>query len=111
MDTNNDQDRQDAIIDQIHLLLEEKRTSLAVMRTGISILIIQLFVFGILIATSRFHDPGRVLHFTIPFSIINLALLVLGGYLIFYSFLRLRHYDAAILRLKKKHPRLSEILD
>ena len=40
-------------INQVQLLLAEKRTALAVMRTGIAVLALPLSVFSALIATSK----------------------------------------------------------
>lgn len=44
------------IINEVQLLLAEKRTSLAVMRTGIAMLALPLSVISVLIATSKYYD-------------------------------------------------------
>ena len=54
------------IIDAISLLLAEKRTSLAVLRSGIAIFTLPLSVFTILIATSRFYNAMESLHLITP---------------------------------------------
>jgi hypothetical protein len=44
------------IIAEIQLLLAEKRTSLAVLRTGITMAILPLSVMSLLVATSRYYE-------------------------------------------------------
>ena len=43
-------------INQVQLLLSEKRTSLSVMRTGIAMLALPLSIFSALIATSKYYE-------------------------------------------------------
>ena len=81
------------------------------MRTGIFIVLAQLVFICVLIATSRFYETLRVVHMLVPFCVLNFALLCLAGYLIVHSLLRIRHYDSVILRLKKKHGWLSQLMD
>ena len=99
------------IIEDIQVLLEEKRTSLMVMRTGIAIFVFQIFIFGFLIATSKFYHFLEVMHMSIPFYIINACLMVLAYYLIITSLIRTRRYDRIITELKKKHRRISGLID
>ena len=96
---------------EIRLVLDEKRTSISVLITGISILLAQLIIQGFLIATSQFYKIIDVLHIVIPFYIINIVLVFLSFYLIIHSLLRIRHYNSLILRLKKRHSVLSDFMD
>jgi hypothetical protein len=111
MSTKDHLDTGHMLIEAIQLLLEEKQTSLSVMRTGIFILLAQLVVICVLIATSQFYKALQVVHMIVPFYILNIALLFLAGYLIVHSLLRIRHHDSLILRLKKKHGWLAELMD
>ena len=43
-------------INQVQLLLAEKRTALAVMRTGIAVFALPLSIFSALIATSKWYE-------------------------------------------------------
>jgi uncharacterized membrane protein YidH (DUF202 family) len=97
-------------INEIQLILAEKRTSLAVMRTGIAVLALPLSVTSVLIATSEYYDAFRVLHFLIPVGFVNLSLLVLGAYLIVRAILRIRRYDHLILKIKQRHSILAEFI-
>ena len=99
------------IINEVQLILAEKRTSLAVLRTGIAVLALPLSVLSVLIATSKYYDILRVLHFFIPLAILNLVLIFFGGYLITRSIIRMRHYDRFIREIKLKHSIISQFID
>jgi uncharacterized membrane protein YidH (DUF202 family) len=109
---NNDNLTSDRMIaNEIRLILDEKRTSISVLSTGIFILLAQITIQGVLIATSKFYKIIDVLHIVIPFYIINIVLAFLSFYLIIHSLLRIRHYNRLILRLKKKHSILADFSD
>jgi len=99
------------LTDEIRLILDEKRTSISVLVTGIFILLAQITILGVLIATSQFYKIIDVLHIVIPFYIINVALVCLSAYLIIHSLFRIRHYNHLILRLKQKHSVLADLMD
>ncbi len=99
------------IINEVQLILAEKRTSLAAMRTGIAVFALPLSVLSVLIATSRYYDVARVLHWIIPLLAISGAMVVLGCYLIIRSIVRLHRHDRLILKLKHKHSRIAEFVD
>jgi hypothetical protein len=108
-DTN---DRTDAIIiNEAQLILAEKRTSLSVLRTGITVLVLPLSVMSVLIATSKYYDILHVIHLIVPVAVLNIALTVLGAYLIIRATLRLHRYDGMLKQIKTKHSKLSEFLD
>ncbi|MDZ7599685.1 MAG: hypothetical protein U5J82_15715 [Desulfobacterales bacterium] len=72
--------------------MAEKRTSLAAMRTGIAMLVLPLSVMSLLIATSRYYDFLHVLYFLVALGVVNLALIILGGYLIVRAIIRIHNY-------------------
>lgn len=98
-------------INEAQLVLAEKRTSLAVMRTGIAIMALPLSIISVLIATSKYYDVFKVLHFLVPLIVINVLLLILGGYLIIRSILRMRHYDQLIQDIKSKYSIVKKFID
>ena len=98
-------------INEIQLILAEKRTSLAVLRTGIAVLALPLSVLSVLIATSKYYDIQRVLHFLIPLIVLNIALIIVGVYLIIRSIVRMRHYDRFIKEIKQKHSIISPFIE
>lgn len=99
------------LMDEVQLILAEKRTSLSVMRTGIAILALPLSVMSVLIATSRFYDVLSVLHFLIPLGILNLALVALSVYLIIRSIIRIHFYDQLLYKIKLKKSKFSEFIE
>ena len=99
------------VINEVQLLLAEKRTTLSVMRTGIAVLALPLSVMSLLIATSKYYDVVHVLHFLIPLGGLIFALTVLGGYLIFRATIRMRHFDRLVHDIKLKHSIIAEFID
>ncbi len=104
-------DHESLIINEVQLLLAEKRTSLAAMRTGIAVLALPLSVMGVLIATSRYYDIVQVLPLFVPLILLCFVLILLGLYLIVRSIVRLRHHDQHIMELKRKHSKIAEFID
>jgi len=88
------------VMNTVNLLLAEKRTSLAVLRTAIAIFTLPLSVFTVLIATSRYYEISNSLHFIIPLLLICIVLVIIGVYLIFRSFRRLKDIDHKIQEIK-----------
>ena len=99
------------IINEVQLLLAEKRTSLAVMRTGITVFVLPLSVLSVLVATSKYYDLSLVMHFLLPLLSLCLALIILGSYLIIRAIIRLHNQDRHILAIKHKHGRIAEFID
>ena len=99
------------VINEVQLVLAEKRTSLSVMRTGIAVLALPLSIISFLIVTSKYYDALQVLHFIIPLVTLNFALLIFGGFLIIRSIRRMRHYDHLIHEIKIKHSIVGEFID
>jgi uncharacterized membrane protein YidH (DUF202 family) len=98
-------------INEVQLLLAEKRTALAVMRTGIAVLALPLSILSLLVATSKYYDPHGVLHFLIPLAVVLLSLTILGAYLIIRSIKRMAYYDRLIHAIKRKHSVIAEFID
>jgi len=98
------------VINEVQLLLAEKRTSLAVMRTGIAVLALPLSVIGLLIATSKYYNIFNVMHLVIPFAVLNLGLIVLGCYLITRAVIKMSCYDRHIHELKVKFSALDQFI-
>lgn len=99
------------IINEAQLILAEKRTSLAAMRTGIAMLVLPLSVMSLLIATSRYYDFLHVLYFLVALGVVNLALIILGGYLIVRAIIRIHNYDRLIHEIKLKHSVIGKFLE
>ena len=96
---------------EAQLVLAEKRTALAVMRTGIALLALPLTIISFLVATSKYYEPLELLHYLIPVALVNLVLVVLGFYLLGYSLRRLWRHDRLLKEIKRKNSVISEFLD
>jgi uncharacterized membrane protein YidH (DUF202 family) len=104
--------RLDAIvINEVQLLLAEKRTSLATMRTGIAVLTLPLSVLSVLIVTSRYYDVLHVMPLLIPVALVCATLTALGFYLVVRAMARIHHYDRLIAHIKQKHREIGELID
>ena len=98
------------VIQEMQLLLAEKRTALSMLRTGIAIFAFPLAVLSVLISTSRMYELHAVMHWLLPLLFLNLGLIALAVYLIVHALQRLRHYNQLIDGLKQKHERLAKLL-
>lgn len=98
-------------INEVQLVLAEKRTSLAVMRTGIAVLALPVSVMSFLIVTSKYFDALNVLHFLIPLGLINIVLMIFGTYLVIRSIIKMRHHDHLIQKIKSAHSIIAEFID
>ena len=108
----NDTHKSDSIvINEVQLILAEKRTSLAVMRTGIAMLALPLSVMSVLIATSKYYDVLHVLHFLVPLGMLNLVLIIFGSYMIVRAVIRIHNYDRLIHQIKLKHSVIADFIE
>jgi uncharacterized membrane protein YidH (DUF202 family) len=106
-----EEDITNALVGEIQIILAEKRTSLAFMRTGIAVFALPLSVLSALIATSRYYEFASVKNLLIPLLILCAVLIVLGSYLIVRSVVRVHRYDNMIVRIKRQHSVLKDVLD
>jgi hypothetical protein len=99
------------ILNEVQLLLSEKRTALSSMRTGIAVFALPLSVLSILVVTAKSYEPLKVMHWLIPLLLLTAGMIVLGVYLISIAVWRIRRYDRLIDDLKRKHSRLAKFMD
>ncbi|HEQ99407.1 MAG TPA: DUF202 domain-containing protein [candidate division Zixibacteria bacterium] len=100
-----------SIVNRITMLLAAKRTSLAVLRTGLALLTLPFSVVTVLIATSRYYNIGDNLLFIIPLMIMNTLLVGLAVYLIVRSMKRIHLMDRLIHDLKEQSDKLMVTTD
>ena len=98
-------------INEVQLLLAEKRTSLAAMRTGIAVIALPLTVVSVLIATSKYYDIVHVRHLLVPLLALCGVLVLLGAYLIIRSIIRLHRHDQHISEIKREQGSIAEFID
>ena len=97
-------------MNQVQLLLAEKRTALAVMRTGIAMLALPLSIFSALIATSKYYEIPHVWPLLILVGGINMLLIAFAAYLIIHSLTRMHRYDRTIAAIKREHESLKKLV-
>ena len=93
------------------MLLAEKRTALASLRTGIAVFALPLSVLSALIATSRYYSMDKVLPLLLPLMLLNLGLVVLGTWLVFRSIHRIRHFEHRIRELSEKYGSIAAFIE
>lgn len=98
-------------INAVKLILAEKRTSLASVRTGIAIIALPLTVVGLLIATSKYYDVLHVVALLVPLLVVCGALVMLGFYMITKAVVRIHHHDRMVRRIKRKHSGIASLMD
>ena len=99
------------IFGEIQVLLAEKRTALASLRTGIAVFVLPLSVLSALIATSRYYSFEKVMPLLLPLLLLNLGLVVLGTWLVFRSIHRIRHFEHRMRELSDKYRSLAEFIE
>jgi hypothetical protein len=97
------------LINEISLVLAEKRTSLSVMRTGLAVLALPLSVLSVLIVISRYYDPGQVIYLLGPLLVLCAGLTILGVYLIISALRRIRALNRVGAALKGQNDNLREL--
>ena len=111
METKGKDQNEVLIINEVQMILSEKRTALSAMRTGIAVFALPLSVLSVLIATSHYYEFLQVMHLLVPLLVLCAALVLLGSYLIIHSIRRVHHYDRLIRELKLKYSVIGEFLD
>ena len=98
-------------LNEVQLILAEKRTALSALRTGITVFVLPLSVLSVLVATSRYYTIAEVTHLLLPLLFICAGLVFLGSYLIVHAILRIHRYDRLIRKIKQKHSLIAEFID
>ena len=99
------------LVNEVQLILAEKRTALASVRAGAAVLVLPLSVFGLLITTSRYYDVTHVVWLLAPLMAVTAALLALGVYLIVHGVRRVHRHDLLIRKIKEKHSAIAEFVE
>jgi uncharacterized membrane protein YidH (DUF202 family) len=111
METNELPKLDNVIFGEIQVLLAEKRTALASLRTGIAVFALPLSVLSALIATSRYYSMEKVMPLLVPLMLLNLGLVVLGSWLVYRSIHRIHHYELRIRELSEKYRSIAQFIE
>lgn len=98
------------LMNEVNLLLADKRTSYALLRTGVTVAIVPLSLWTFLIATSKLWNPFDLIWFLIPFALVTLSLFGLGAYLILHALGHLRHTEAVLTGIRQSDTMIGELL-
>jgi uncharacterized membrane protein YidH (DUF202 family) len=110
METNGLPKLDSVIFGEIQVILAEKRTALASLRTGIAVFALPFSVLSVLIATSRYYSFDKVMPLLMPLLLLNLGLVVLGSWLIYRSIRRIHHYEHRIRELCEKYREIGQFI-
>lgn len=94
----------------VQVLLAEKRTSLAVLRTGITVAAVPLSITTVLVTLSRFYSWLENLHFLVPMYVVLTGLLFLAIYLIGSAIRKIRRFDDMIQRVREESPIFRDLI-
>ena len=98
-------------LDEAKLLLAEKRTHLATMRTGIAVFALPLGVVSLLVTFSRHFHPGEVLYFLVPLLAACAGLALLGGCLVWRAWQGLDSVRSHLRRLRELSPVVAQDME
>lgn len=98
------------VMGEVQLLLAEKRTSFALLRTGVSVALVPLSMWTVLLATSRLWSVWQTWYVLLPLMAVAVALFILGVYLILHALHHLAHTDRVLTGLRQHDTLLEGLL-
>jgi hypothetical protein len=98
------------IMSEVQLLLADKRTSYALLRTGVSVSLVPMSIWTVLVATSKLYDPFSALWLLVPVMLIAGALFLLGSYLIIHALQHIAHIERTMGALRQSATFLEQLL-
>lgn len=99
------------VINEVMLLLAEKRTSLSALNAGIAVVAVPLSILTFLVATSRYYEALMVMHLLGPLWAACAVLFTLGMYIITRAIVRIRRFDSRIEEIKKKDAEVRDLIE
>lgn len=98
------------IMSEVQLLLAEKRTAFALLRTGVTVSLVPLSLWTVLVATSRLYNVFDVMWLLVPLMLVAAALFALGLYLISHALAHMRHIENVMMGLRQSDTLLESLL-
>ena len=111
METNGLPKLDSVIFGEIQVILAEKRTALASLRTGIAVFALPFSVLSVLIATSHYYSFHKVMPLLVPLLGLNFGLVVLVFWLIYRSIHRIHHFEQRIQDLSQKYREIGQFIE
>jgi hypothetical protein len=103
--------QKELLISEMELILAEKQTFEATMRTGIMMLPIPLSVFMVLIATSSYYEADNLYIALIGMISFCIALLFIGTYLIQSSLRHVHRLNNKMRSLQRKDDEVGDLIE
>lgn len=97
------------LISEVKLLLAEKRTYLAMFRTGVAICGLSVTALSVLVIESNFLDVFAVSN-TVIFGGFLVLIAIIGGWLIYRSRQRIHHINEMINQIEEENQRIADII-
>ena len=101
---------QKLLMSEVQILLAEKRTAFALLRTGVTVAMVPLSLWTFLVATSRLYNVFDVMGVLLPIMVVAVGLFFLGSYLILHALRQMRHTEQVMLGLRKSDTLLEDLL-
>lgn len=98
------------LLGEVQILLADKRTSYALLRTGVTIGLVPLSIWTVLVATSSLWNPFQVMWLLLPVMGIASLLFITGLYLVFHAWEHLRHTERVLRGLRRSDTMLESLL-
>jgi hypothetical protein len=98
------------IMSEVQLLLAEKRTAFALLRTGVTVSLVPLSIWTVLVATSKLYNGFDVLWLLLPVMIMAVFLFALGIWLILRALRHVHHTDVTLLALRRSDTLLEDLM-
>ncbi len=99
------------MINEAQLVLAEKRTSLAALRTGLALVGLPMAVMSFLIVMSEHYHLEQVWIYLLPIAVVCTAMATLGGYMCWRAVVRIHRADAHLAHLKSISQEVGEQLE
>lgn len=98
------------VLGEVQLMLAEKRTAFALLRTGVTVSLVPLSLWTVLVATSKLYNPFQVLWLLVPLMTVAAMLFGLGIWLVVHALQHLRHVDRVLDGLRSHDTLLEDLL-
>lgn len=98
------------LMTEVQLLLADKRTAFALLRTGVTVSLVPLSLWTFLIGTSKLWNPFDVMWILVPFALVTSLLFALGIYLVSHALAHVRHTEAVLTGLRSSDTMLEELM-
>jgi uncharacterized membrane protein YidH (DUF202 family) len=97
-------------LQEIQVILAEKRTSLSLLRTGITIYALPLSVLSFLVVTSKLYEVQDITFLFASLMALVIFLVVLGTFFVYRALSRIHAHDHRIAELRKEHRFLERVI-